>query len=341
MARIARRVAVIACLSVIYVIYAISHFWSRHFGGRSFDEEYGHIEAEENRGSNGLHGSKTIVSLPPKVALAVGAVEIDSHCTGDRWSVEDIDQLAKLVAIIAMGQAVHAAKIIEDLRPAAAAINHKALKSAARQQLSIAGDTQDKRDASRWRRDGFIFEAISWIAARQSAGADALMKDPHLKSTTQGIDGLMVELDVSKSELIRATIFEDKCSEDPRRMFRDEILPAFADHHANKRGPELVATAAALIERMGLDGTAATQAAARVLDNKFRRYRAALAVVPADDSKTRREALFKNYYEDLKGIDQPQRVGASFITPGELRQWFDALTEQAIAYIETLPDEAS
>jgi hypothetical protein len=291
-------------------------------------------------GPVGPTGAKPSLSSPSKAALAVGVVEVDSHCTGDRWTVEDIDRLAKLVAIIAMGQAVHAAKIIADLRPAAAAINHKALKLAARQQLSIAGDTQDKRDASRWRRDGFLFEAISWIAARQSAGADALMRDPHLKSTTQGIDGLMVELDASKSELIRATIFEDKCSEDPRRMFRDEILPAFADHHANKRGPELVATAAALIERLGLDGTAATQAAGRVLDNKFRRYRAALAVLPADDSKTRREALFKNY-DDLKGIDQPQRVGASFITPGNLRQWFDALAEQAIAYIETLPDEAA
>ena len=288
-------------------------------------------------GPVGPTGAKPSLSSPSKAALAVGVVEIDSHCTGDRWIVEDIDQLAKLIAIIAMGQAVHAAKIIADLRPAAVAINHKALKSAAKQQLSIVGDTEDKRDASRWRRDGFVFEAISWIAARQSAGADALMKDPHLKSTTQGIDGLMVELDASKSELARATIFEDKCSEDPRRMFRDEILPAFADHHANKRGPELVAIAAALIERAGLDGTAATQAAARVLDNNFRCYRAALAVVPADDTKTRREALFKNY-DDLKGIDRPQRIGASFITPGELRQWFDALAKQATAYIETLPD---
>ena len=173
--------------------------------------------------------------LSPSVALATEAVEIDPHCVGDRWTVEDIDQLAKLVAIIAMGQAVHAAKSIAQLRPVTAAISHNALKPAARQQLSITGDTQDKRDASRWRRDGFIFEAISWIAARQSASADALMKDPHLKSTTHGIDGLMVELDASKSEFVRATIFEDKCSEDPRRMFRDEILPSFADHHAQAR----------------------------------------------------------------------------------------------------------
>ena len=248
--------------------------------------------------------------------------------------------MARLIAVIAMGQASHAAKIIRELRPAAAAIGHKALKAAAKQQLTITGDTKEKRDASQWRRDGFLFEAISWIAARQSSGADVLMKDPHLKSTTQGIDGLMIEMNPGNSELVRATIFEDKCSENPRTMFRDQILPAFADHHVNKRGPELVSIAATLIEKIGLDGTAATQAAGRVLDNKYRRYRAALAVVSVDDSKARREALFKDYHE-LKDIEQPQRVGASFITPGELRKWFDALAIQAIAYIDSVPDGAT
>jgi hypothetical protein len=110
-----------------------------------------------------------------------------------------------------MRQAAHAAKIITELGPANPAISHKALKDAAKDHLSIRGDTPERRDASRWRRDGFIFEAISWIVARQDGGETALLKDPHIKSTTQGIDGLMLELDPGKSKVIRATIFEDKC----------------------------------------------------------------------------------------------------------------------------------
>lgn len=225
------------------------------------------------------------------------------------------------------------------MRPTATALSDAALKTAAKRQLSITGDGKDKQDASRWRRDGFLFEAISWIAAKQSAGPNALMKDPHLKSTTQGLDGLMVELDAAKSELVRATIFEDKCSEDPRAKFRDEILPAFADHHANNRGPELVAAAAALIKEVGLGGTAATRAAGRVLGLSFRHYRAALAVAQTDDSQKRRQALFKDY-EKLKGVNPRQRMGASFITPGDLRDWFDALVKKAIAFIDSLPDGA-
>jgi hypothetical protein len=75
-----------------------------------------------------------------------------------------------------MGQATHAAKIIAELRPAEAAIHHKALKDAAKHQLFITGGTPERRNSSRWRRDGFIFEAISWIAARQNGGENALLK---------------------------------------------------------------------------------------------------------------------------------------------------------------------
>jgi hypothetical protein len=80
---------------------------------------------------------------------------------GDRWTAEDEDRLAKLIAIIAMGQATHAAEIVSELRPTAAALTDTALKTAAKHQLSIIGDTKDKQDASRWRRNGFLFEAIS------------------------------------------------------------------------------------------------------------------------------------------------------------------------------------
>lgn len=45
-----------------------------------------------------------------KHALTTEPVAIDGHCVGDRWTVEDEDRLAKLIAIIAMGQATHAAE---------------------------------------------------------------------------------------------------------------------------------------------------------------------------------------------------------------------------------------
>jgi hypothetical protein len=262
-------------------------------------------------------------------ALSIETVAIDADCVGDRWAVENADRLARIVAIIAMGQATHAANIIQQLQSATPAFNHDALIKEAKRQLQIVGTDQDEKDASRWRRDGFVFEAISWIAAKQANGPAAFLKGPHLKSTTQGIDGLMIEFDSAVIEVIRATIFEDKCSRDPRKMFRDDVMKAFQDHHKNSRGPELVSTAAILIEKSGLDGTASVKAAARVLDLAFRRYRAALAVTSAQDSESARKALFKGY-SALTGIKSDQRIGATFIVVGELRDWFDTIAASAI-----------
>jgi hypothetical protein len=262
-------------------------------------------------------------------------VQINEHCTGSRWTVKNLDHLAKLVAIIGMGQAIHAAKIISELQPASPAITHDSLIEAAKLQLRVSGSTQNQRDASRWRRDGYLFEAISWIAARQSSGPRAYLKDPHLKSTTQGIDGLMVELDPEKPEVTRTIIFEDKCSDNPRQKFRDEVLEAFGDHHKHARAPELVSTAAALIEKSGLDATAAVQAAASVLDLQRRYYRASLAIVPSQDNAAFRTSLFKDY-EDLAGIPAEQRIGATFVTGAGLRDWFDSFAASITTALDNL-----
>jgi hypothetical protein len=270
-----------------------------------------------------------------KQALLTAVVPVDSHSVGDRWTVRDFDQLAGLIAVIAMGQALHAAKIIDELAPASPAITAASLTQAAKQQLLIIGATDDHKKASRWRRDGFLFEAISWIVARQAGTPRTYLKDPHIKSTTQGIDGLMIEMTPAAREVSRATIFEDKCSENPRDIFRGDVMKAFGDHHKNLRGPDLVAGAAALIKESGIDGTAAVTAAARVLDLAYRRYRASLAVTATHDSLKGRIALFKGY-DKLKDINAEQRVGATFIVDGDLRPWFDGLAAHAIAALDSM-----
>src|SRR5262245_53629455 len=106
---------------------------------------------------------------PPQHALRTGAVPVDGNSVGNRWIVQDFDRLAGLIALIAMGQALHAAKVIRDLTPAEPAMTEANLILAAKRQLQIHGTTTEQRNASRWRRDGFLFESISWIAARQES----------------------------------------------------------------------------------------------------------------------------------------------------------------------------
>jgi hypothetical protein len=282
---------------------------------------------------------KAAATTPPGAALAVERVVVDANCTGSRWAAADLDLLARIIAIIAMGQAVHAARIINALAPSGPAINKAALRASAKQRLTVTGKTDEQKKVRRYHRDGLIFEVISWIAAQQQSAGTALLRDPHISSTTQGLDGLMIELNRAGAEVKRATIFEDKCSENPDETFRYKIMPAFKEHHGDKRAPDLVATAAALLKEAGLDGTKAVEAAGRVLDKTYRAYRGSLAVTTADDSIERRQSMFKTYKE-LDGIEADQRVGAVLITSENLRDWFDALADSAIAYVEDLDKEA-
>lgn len=284
----------------------------------------------KNNNNSGMANGKATAMQ----ALSIGSCIIDDHCVGYRWEVNNAEYLARLIAIIAMGQATHAAEIINKLSPAMPAITLEALCEDAKQRLSIKGGSEEAKKALRSHRDGLIFEAISWVAARQGASGEFLLKDPHISATTQGLDGLLIELDEKIQEITKVTIFEDKCSEDPRSIFRDKVLPTFSNYHENRRASELVAAAATLISTR-LAGTAATKAAAMVLDLKFRVYRAGLAIQSERDSVVGRAALFKDY-ESLKNISKDQRIGATFVASGELRDYFNEIAKAAIKYIDSL-----
>jgi hypothetical protein len=270
-------------------------------------------------------------------SLKTATVPVDSACVGDRWLVTDIEELGKRVALIAMGQATYAAEIIEALSPATPALSHEALFAAAREQLAITGSTEDERDASRWRRDGFIFECISWMVAREAGGKRCFLKDPHLKSTTQGIDGLMVQLHDKAIEVQHATIFEDKCSSNPRQVFWNQVMKSFRDHHANKRAPELVAAGAALIEKSGANAKQAVSAAERILNLSYRKYRAALTIEAKDDTAKRRSAIFKGY-DDLSKVAPNQRIAATLVVDGDLRAFFETLASAATSALDEWED---
>lgn len=273
--------------------------------------------------------------------LQINNIPIDDTCIGSRWVVEDFDQLAKLIAIIVMGQATYAAHIIQELIPAHPAFTNEELKREAIIKLTVQEEnSMHKIGYPRWQRDGLIFEIISWIAARQTCGENTYLKDPHISSTSQGIDGLMIELTADRSTINRSTIFEDKCSENPRNMFTQKVIPGFLDRHNNKRSAELLATAASLIKLSGIDDVTAIRVSQKVLDTKCRYYRAGFVVTSDFDSDLERKKLFKGYSE-IRDIKTEQRIGANLVVEGKLRDWFDRLANQSIAYIETLTEDLS
>ncbi|MBO2945268.1 hypothetical protein JJQ72_14925 [Paenibacillus sp. F411] len=274
--------------------------------------------------------SKGALGLP---AIFSQAVDVDDHVTGYLWSVDEINELAKIIAVIALGQAEHAAEIIKELDSIVPVRSRAEFYQEAREQLRIRGTTTNQIEVSRYHRDGFLFECMSWIEARQASTEDTYLKDPHISSTTQGLDGLIIQMDPEEKVVLHTTICEDKCTQNPRDTFRDKVMIAFNEHHLNKRGRDLLANAVSLIKQSGLTGTAAIFAAERVHNKTHRTYRAALTVNSDICTAEERQKLFKGY-DGLTDISQAQRIGATFIVTGNLRDWFQELADHVIQSLD-------
>jgi hypothetical protein len=267
-------------------------------------------------------------------AVKSKSIEVDKDVLGEHWVVNDIEELAKIIAIVAVGQAEHAAMIVRELRPQKPAISRAQLFREAKKQMAVSG----KPEQVRYHRDGFLFECISWVVAQQTANPRTYLKVPHVKATTQGMDGLMIELHATKPVIVSSTIFEDKCTENPRSKFRDEVLVTFSEHHQHERGADLLSTAVSLIKESGLKGDDATKAAERVLDIAYRTYRAALTVDSTINSATKRSKLFKDY-SGLDGLTQKQRIGATFVVDISLRDWFQKLADHVVDALTQFENE--
>ncbi len=266
-------------------------------------------------------------------------VPIDLHSTGERWELENSDDLSRLIAVVLLGQASYAGTIIGSLSSAVPLFTHASLKAEAIVKLTVQDVKVVPRVGyPRWQRDGLIFEIISWIAAHQQSLNGCLLKDPHLKATSQGLDGLMIEMMPGIPAISQVTIFEDKCTAYPKSTFDNNVITGFSAMHTNERVAELVATATHLIVQSGLDIQSATNAASKVLDIKLRRYRAAFALMADMDNEDSRKNLFGRY-EDIKGIGQKQKIGASFIVDGDLRTWFDQFALNVIQALENFDEE--
>lgn len=280
-----------------------------------------------------------MVSITPSTILSTTSVAIDTDCLGERWEAVDRAELARLIAIMALGQQEVAGHILTTLSPMGPAFSDSQLRSEAKIKLTVEEPAKKPRGGyPRWQRDGLIFEAISWLAAKQT-NANALLKAPHVSATTQGLDGLMLELSPSKDQLTRITVFEDKCTDDAsnaRSTFTGKVMPEFQKRHTNHRSAEMISAATTLIMTAGLDGVTATRMAAAITDRASRRYRASFAVI--EDSQADRQALFQGY-KNLADIRQDQRVGACLVVPPVLRDWFDEIAQEARDYLDNMGGE--
>lgn len=270
--------------------------------------------------------------------LDLGEVQdVGGLCHVWSWSVTDEKALARIVALLIKTEYRAAKLIVHDLSAttsssATGGVAASAIKAEAVELLQIVAFATNEDTSiakKRERRDGLLFECISWVAARQQFGPNALVRNPHVKATHQGLDGVVIIFDGEPPSLQLLVVLEEKCTKTPRRMFKREVLPAFVELQSANAGRwrEFSAAARETLDLAKLDDDLTEELAKQSMELELRSYRAALAGPPTSPCP---ERLFKNY-DEVQPTHQPQRMGATLIPSQGLRPWFDQFASKVIA----------
>lgn len=255
--------------------------------------------------------------------ISLSPFEYPGLCSGCYWAIDDETSLAEHIARIALGQARHVERII------AAASGVPAGKPSTGAKRSAIGLLTVPSGNDPWHRDGWMFQAMSWIAARR-ADPEVYIRAPHMILAHKGFDGLSVRLDKAKKKVLAAVVFEDKATDNPRATIRDDVWPEFEALESGDR--ENVLTAELVSVLSSIQGCDVDAAIETVLWAHARHYRVSITAGESHQDDDGRKRLFKGYDGVVTGPLARRRAEAVFIP--DLRNWMEALADKAITYIQ-------
>lgn len=262
------------------------------------------------------------------MALTLTQIDHGDLCHGWSWTIADEDGLAEQVARIALGQYRHVARILADANVAGPKTNAEQAKAAIEQLTVGAGKDP-------WDRDGWLFQAISWIAALNGPAA-SMTRPPHIRKSDKGFDGMQLQLREDGHGVTAVVIFEDKATDNARDTIREDVWAGIVKLEKGERLNELAHEVSALLEvRAAADPLLNVEAAiGEVIWKEARRYRVSITVGDTHNSPTRREALFSGFDDSAPGAVDRRRA-ETFYVPA-LRSWMQAFAEKVIAKIGVL-----
>ena len=254
------------------------------------------------------------------MSIALTPFEHGALCHGSTWTVDDEDMLADQIARVALGQSRHVQKILAGANFGAPPTTANAATGAIA-LLTVAGEDP-------WHRDGWMFQAMSWIAAHR-ATPGGIIRSPHMILAHKGFDGLQLELDENAGAVTAAVIFEDKATDNPRDTIRNDVWPEFVRLEAGDKENVLTAAVVALLQtQAGVDPDIAIQ---NIIWKQARHYRLSITVGDAHSTDAGRLRLFRDY--DTVAVGAVKRRRGETFHVQNLRQWMHHLAEKASAAV--------
>jgi hypothetical protein len=245
------------------------------------------------------------------------------QCEGEQWIITLPDELAHLVALVLIGQAFHAALILEGTQLGAPIVTAQ-VKDTLNNALHPTTTTGIEH------RDGLLFEIICWVAAHKGKTGDEKIDDPHLKSTSQGTDGVKVTIDSATKTLTKATVYEYKCTIHARKKFQSQVLKSFREYVSGERDNQLAQAVVALLGSYGFTGMQLKDAYQTLLQARPIAFEASLTVSPSVFPADKCVSLFKDY--DSISVASSMR-GGNTLPLDDVRAWFADFADRVWLHI--------
>ncbi|MGB3027648.1 hypothetical protein [Paradevosia shaoguanensis] len=233
------------------------------------------------------------------------------------------DELAKLIARVALGQSRYAERILKETGFLPPKTADTTLKGAIK--LLTA-----KNPAKPYHRDGWMFQVMSWIASHKQDGT-ALIREPHMIHAHKGFDGIHVKLDAATKLVTVVVVCEEKATEQPRGMITSKVWPEFKDIEKAERDHQLLSEVITMLRLH--PGTDVEQAIEQIVWKNARTYRLAITVGEADDPV----ATFEGYPGAVTGAIARRR--AETLPLADVRAWMVTIADKAIAHTKKLAAE--
>ncbi|MEN4937507.1 hypothetical protein ABE424_16770 [Stenotrophomonas sp. TWI1149] len=254
------------------------------------------------------------------MAIETRPYTVASLCDGNEWSVPDADLLAVQIAMVALGQADHLAEILK-----ASGVPQVEADGIARSEaIKLVTASADNP----YHRDGWLFQVMSWICAHR-LNANSAIRTPHMILAHKGLDGLQVE--AGENGISHVVIFEDKATDNPRDVIRDEVWPEFRELESGSRQNMIAAEVVSLLKSSGYPN--ATDAVKSIIWREARVFKASITVGDYHASPRGLSSLFMDYDEVVKG-DMSRRRGDIFHV-ADLRGWMQELAEKVVAILDS------
>ncbi|MGJ4889313.1 hypothetical protein ACQR1Y_14025 [Bradyrhizobium sp. HKCCYLRH3099] len=251
--------------------------------------------------------------MPIKFSLIGGKHD----CTGGSWTITDDDALAELIARVALGQSRYVRRVLRETGFAVPDAKETELAGA----LKLLTSTDPKAP---WHRDGWMFQVISWIAARLQ-NPQGLIAPPHMIHAHKGFDGLHVTVDPKTSQVTSVVICEEKATENARKMVRDRIWKEFQEMQNGTRDNELAAEVTRLLETAkGVDVDAAVET---IVWKNARYYRIAITIDEEHKGTDGYRKLFDGYDVVVAGDVARRRGEVLYLS--DMRAWMAKLAQRA------------